>query len=807
MAADGRLPGQRSTRVCDPRVVASAAFVGMVAAFLLPSYAAGRTMFMRDTFAVIVPHWQAMANEVAAGRSLLWYPLVECGAPFLGDPFFGTFYPPNWLLAALPASESLPCWWAIHLLIAGASMFLLCRQWGLTPAAGLLAAVGFAFSTWVVAWLEFTGCLAAWAYCPCVIALADRAVAGGPFRADVRAALAAPLGICVALQIVTVAEWFYYSTLIVSVYAVWLACVTYRGRQTWHGLAVCGLGLALGLALAAPQVVVLPDIIRNSIRAQGMDPGIENASASPWHWLQFLAPFVFGTPGYPDRYWAPRVYEFALGTCYTGMLTVQLLAWAAPRRHDPAETRLDRARIVFAWAMLTFGLAMAAGKYFGLYPVLHSLLPGLGRFRFPTKFLAFAGLSIPLLAAVGFDRLTRSAAQRSWRANVMAATGIPVAMLLLCLPAAFSGDYARWLVACGDAVDGGQVRSAVLDLGRSAVLAVVNAAWIMAVLRLPDSRRLLVWAGPLLLFADLSEVGRHVHPLTTAGIYDREPSAVIAAVKGERGRAFSPATEIQLYLYGEPRAEIIRWAEDLGVGNRWEMYGIAQVRTAAVPKRRHAVVYQALWSQSALERERAANLLGVRAIVSPTIDPAAVLWGGATRSEHVTRHEPALPRFGLYSRWRVVASEAAAQEAVFSPAVDPLREVVIEADGSASITSAAATGDPADDSPGTVTLVSDSGSHVRLRAVSDKPCMLFVAEAWHRDWRATVNGRAAPVLRANVLFRAIPLDAGTSDVVLSFFPTSVGYGLCSSLVAAVVSLAIWLRAPRSTPPHADSHAT
>lgn len=67
--AAGQPPGRPQTALfAEPRVVAAVAFVAMVAAFLLPSYAAGRTMFMRDTFSVIVPHWQAMANEVAAGR-------------------------------------------------------------------------------------------------------------------------------------------------------------------------------------------------------------------------------------------------------------------------------------------------------------------------------------------------------------------------------------------------------------------------------------------------------------------------------------------------------------------------------------------------------------------------------------------------------------------------------------------------------------------------------------------------------------------------------------------------------------------
>ena len=62
-------------------------------------------------------------------------------------------------------------------------------------------------------------------------------------------------------------------------------------------------------------------------------------------------------------------------------------------------------------------------------------------------------------------------------------------------------------------------------------------------------------------------------------------------------------------------------------------------------------------------------------------------------------------------------------------------------------------------------------------------------DAYYPGWRATVDGRAADIERANYAFRAIALEAGAHEVVLVYRPRSWIAGTIVS-GTALVALAL-----------------
>jgi hypothetical protein len=67
---------------------------------------------------------------------------------------------------------------------------------------------------------------------------------------------------------------------------------------------------------------------------------------------------------------------------------------------------------------------------------------------------------------------------------------------------------------------------------------------------------------------------------------------------------------------------------------------------------------------------------------------------------------------------------------------------------------------------------------------------VVVAEAYQRGWIATVDGSPAPVVPANLLFRAVPVPPGSHRVELRYRPPSVrlGAALTAAALAAAAAL-------------------
>jgi hypothetical protein len=146
----------------------------------------------------------------------------------------------------------------------------------------------------------------------------------------------------------------------------------------------------------------------------------------------------------------------------------------------------------------------------------------------------------------------------------------------------------------------------------------------------------------------------------------------------------------------------------------------------------------------------------------------------------------ALPRAFLVGEWAQAGDAEAALTAMASSAFEPARQAVVQGD--------VATGGRRGATPGMVEVVSYAPEDVRLRTTADRPALLVLSDANYPGWQATVDGRAAPILRADVLFRAVFVPAGEHEVVFTFRPPSVAAGLVAS-VLGLICLAILLAAP------------
>jgi len=130
-----------------------------------------------------------------------------------------------------------------------------------------------------------------------------------------------------------------------------------------------------------------------------------------------------------------------------------------------------------------------------------------------------------------------------------------------------------------------------------------------------------------------------------------------------------------------------------------------------------------------------------------------------------------------------VADEEAAQAAVADPAFDPRSAAVIEADLPSRPAEVASTDER-------VVCVAATGEQMTCQATLAAPGFLVIADAWYPGWRASIDGAPGEILRANLLYRAIPLEKGTHEVTLTYQPHAWRLGVIVSLATITIMLVI-----------------
>jgi hypothetical protein len=140
-----------------------------------------------------------------------------------------------------------------------------------------------------------------------------------------------------------------------------------------------------------------------------------------------------------------------------------------------------------------------------------------------------------------------------------------------------------------------------------------------------------------------------------------------------------------------------------------------------------------------------------------------------------------LPRAYVASVTMHAADDSEALTAIAAPGFDPWKHLVLE-DPSGSRSDAAAEASPI--APARVVLYEPT--KVVIEADSRGPGYVVLTDTFFPGWRATVNGRPAPIVRANFLFRAVAVDAGHHVVAFEYVPASFTLGATVSATTLVV---------------------
>jgi hypothetical protein len=138
-----------------------------------------------------------------------------------------------------------------------------------------------------------------------------------------------------------------------------------------------------------------------------------------------------------------------------------------------------------------------------------------------------------------------------------------------------------------------------------------------------------------------------------------------------------------------------------------------------------------------------------------------------------------------------LADRGEAFRVLADPAFDPSHEVILPA--------AAGDTPPGCGPAGTSRVSLFRSDRVGLDVEAEAPGFVVLADAWDPGWRVTLDGRAVPLLRANVAFRAVAVPSGRHHIEMVYRPRAVLEGLGLSGASLVLAIGVAWRARRRDP--------
>ncbi|HEY1251383.1 MAG TPA: YfhO family protein [Thermoanaerobaculia bacterium] len=706
---------------------------------------------MGDLVTELYPWKRYTRQSIASGTFPLWNPYLLLGAPFLGDMQTGLFYPPNLVYYAMTTPKAWSLSILLRTVLAGLLAALLAQALGATRTAALAGGVIFAFCGWVTAF-QTRPHLDTSLWLPLVLLGIDR-LQRRPRGSSVALAAAAFALPVLAGQPENAAHVTFVALLFFAYRLAWRppdAARASRGRFTLLFAAAGVLAVALAAVQILPGLEFILQLERGVAVPFGPKPLHEAAA--------FLSRDLSASPN-SARVFVPE------SAAYAGMLTLLVapLAWLHRNRRD----------VVFFLVLLACVLQIVYG--FGpIYPLaLHTpVLMGIPNGRL----LVVADLCLAILAALGLSAWETSESKGRLKAPWLLATGAlavcaaGVAYVLShaapALRAGAPGVLAWWRSPVSSAV----------ALGAAAVLLILGLAR-----RIPR-RRFAAWALGFCAL-DLVTAGYGFFPFTPSGeIYPPAPT-------------FS-------FLERDPEPHRVASVDRTwGASFEW-MYGLQSATGYTVFTRRLTRFLTPLGF-----RDDYPYLVAEKVARSPTrvLDLANVKYLGANtwnKSDEVLASRPdrfrlvysdltvrvfenlaVLPRAFLvpFSGIRVVSGERPELTALHEPDFDPRKTVLLPASPPPPASAAPA------ENPG-VDGFTQAIHSVAMRARVSEPSILVVSQMHYPGWKAVVDGRDAPLLRADYTLVGVALAPGVHDVRLVYRPESFRIGAAISAVALLVAL-------------------
>jgi hypothetical protein len=723
------------------------------------------------------------AQAIKAGQGLpQWNPYLFGGMPYIGAMHGDIFYPTALLRILLPTDVGMTWGFILHLFLAGCFTYGFLRAWGLGFYPALIGGIAYMMSGQVASLVSpgHDGKLFVSALFPLTLWALLRGIRDGRHWAW------GLLAICVGLGLLSPhPQLLQYMLLASGSFALYLtlrrdADGARMSRRDGVTRLLFALGAVIvGFAMGSVQYLPVVEYIPFSPRAGGK--GYEFAVRYSMPIEELINTYLPQFSGILDRYWGRTGIHYH--SEYLGA-AVLMLASAA---FGDATRRSFRRFWVLTGVVAVF---WALGGYTPFYHLVYALVPGSKFFKAPSTIFFIVSFAVSVLAALGTERILAGAVSRRFVLGWLIGAGV-VALLASAgffttlgqiIAAGFAGRQRDELIAANN-------MAVVLGAWRSFVFVALAAALLLIGGRRRLEPRLMAWGLAAIVALDLWSVDREYWLFS-------EPASVLYGAdaasdylrKAPPGRVLVIPTQAEGIAEKDPNY----FGDGLMVHDirlTTGYHGNEVGRYQRLASGEAAGDYQNLLNPNFWRLSNTRYLYTNGPVNQPGITP---LLGPVKNSAGSTVYIYRLPGDNPPA-WVTPAMVKAGDEAtagtILDPRFDPLRVAVI--DSASAVPAQTLTQLP---TPLAITprITRYDPGHIAMELSGPAPAgsALVVSENYFPGWRATVNGQAAPVVRADYNLIGVALPAGASRIALDFSDAAYQRGKLVTLLALAAALAL-----------------
>lgn len=683
-----------------------------------------------------------------------WYPNLFSGMPSYGGYIHMTGDPTKYLRNTLLFNPGIKVWFFLSL--TGFGMFILLQFIGVSRMASILGGLMTGLTPYSFGLVNagHLNKIFAMAYIPWVFVSVLYLMKRPSIKSILLFALAA------AIQLwANHPQIVYYTWMVIGFYWVWVTGASLKEKSFSIKTSSLQLGGIIGSLIIALLMVSDPylevyNFQKHSNRGAKsvMDQTGETASGTGWNYatqwsfhpketISFLFPYHYGLQNSQDpkkgAYWG--FMRFTQSTHYLGLVAIIFAIFGALlRKPDKLEW--------FFWITTILVLITGFGSFFPiLYKPFFDYFPFFSKFRIPSMIYVLLAVTLPILAAKGFDTFQKNIEEKeTFKKAAYVAGGIGVLSILFLL-------FGESLFYFSNASDT-RYNPSVISKLRSFRVDLFQKGLLLGMFVSLGSLGL-IWG------AIQKKLSKEIFGYLILGLVVLDlwiVNAEFINVKPAKNMDLMfQANSMVTYLNNDQDYFRVYPADELN-SNKYSYWNVESIGGYRPIKLRN---YQDLMDAKGFSRPHILNMLNVKYVLTrkkinnPNFVPISDFPG-------VYKNKNALPKAWIVGDVKSVATQKESLMETLLNRFDPSQSAIV----------VNYEGDPMpENASGGVTIKTRKENRIELECSSETGGLLVLSEIYYKPgWRAFVDGTETKIYQTNHVLRSINVPSGNSKVIFEY---------------------------------------